>query len=440
MKRWLVGYSCVALLAALGARGVHAADDSADAAATAPANPAFSASLEVWTYGSHADVKNASVLNLGNAVARLPDYQAIFDPRLDLQGRWNTDWGQADAEVDPRWSVMYGHVDCPPGCASSTFSGPVTWDQAFARVRSADTTVVLGRELLTWGPATFRSPSNPFYFDADRTDPLADTPGIDLVRATQAWGNVKLTGVYVFSTGTLYPAISRADGSDSTLLKLDKQGDNYLVSVVASQRRGDAPFVGGFAQLTPDDAWLVYGEWNSSIPEAQWLPGSDGHGPLLTLNNAPARAWTGLFGASYTFASGQVAGAEYLYNGHGYGSADETRFFGQAATAAALVARAPGFAYGTLGEALAQSSTLLGRHYVWLGLQSNPQETRQYWRLESATNLQDHSCQLTAYYERNLLSRLSAFVSVTVNIGSARSEFGALFDNRLTIGLKTFVF
>jgi len=47
---------------------------------------------------------------------------------------------------------------------------------------------------------------------------------------------------------------------------------------------------------------------------------------------------------------------------------------------------------------------------------------------------------LTAYYGRNLTQRLSAFGSVTVDAGNVSIEFGALFNNRITLGLKTFPF
>jgi hypothetical protein len=405
-----------------------------------PANPDFWASFEVWTYGSHTFLDNASVLNPSNMVLHLPDDQIVVDSRLNLYARWNAGWGQTDVEVYPRWEVSGSHTDCAPGCAALTYSGPISWNQAFVRVRAGDTTLVAGRELLSWGPATFRSPSNPFYFNGDRANPLADTPGIDLVRATHAWAGVNLTGAYIFSTRTLYPSISTMDSGDTALLKLDRRGDNYLVSILGSQRKGDAPFVGAFAQVTPHDAWLLYGEWNSSSSGTRSLPSPAGKSAPSGRSDSAGRAWTGLIGANYTFATGQVASAEYLYNGHGYGREQEQRFFQQTARSEHMLSGGPGLTYGTAAQVPAQSSALLGRHYLWLGLQSNPQETMQYWRFESAQNLQDLSCRFLAYYERNLSRYLSTFFSITINAGGPQSEFGALFRGRLTVGLKAFVF
>jgi hypothetical protein len=436
VRRALARRISAGLVVLFGVSQARAAGDTG----TEPSNPDFSASFEVWTYASHTFLDNSSVLNPGNVVLHLPDDQIFIDPRLNLHARWNASWGQTDVEVDPRWQVTGSHTDCPQGCAALAYSGPVSWNQAFARVRAGDTTLVAGRELLTWGPATFRSPSNPFYFNGDRTNPLANTPGIDLVRATHAWSGVNLTGAYVFSTRALYPSISTTEGDATALLKLDKEGENYLVSVVGSHRKGGALFVAGFAQVTPHDAWLLYGEWNSSSPGTRSLPGPGSSNAPLGKSDSARRAWTALLGASYTFGTGQVASAEYLYNGHGYGREQEARFFGQAATHARLLSNGPGLTYGNPGEVPAQSSALLGQHYLWLGLQSNPQQTKQYWRFESAQNLQDLSCQVLAYYERSLSRYLSTFVSITINAGGPRSEFGALFSAQLTVGLKAFVF
>jgi hypothetical protein len=43
----------------------------------------------------------------------------------------------------------------------------------------------LGREVMNWGPAQFRSPSSPFYFDNGRANPSRELSGVDAAKL--AW-------------------------------------------------------------------------------------------------------------------------------------------------------------------------------------------------------------------------------------------------------------
>ena len=295
----------------------------------------------------------------------------------------------------------------------------------------------LGRELFTWGPAKFRAPSNPFYFDSGRTNPLAATPGIDLARYTASLGDWRITPAWVFATSQLSPA---QDQADTALLKIDRQGADSLVSLVASQRRGGSRFVGGFAQFSPDDAWLVYGEAGSTRAPATLVPGQGPAAPLYSVQVPGRRGVDALIGARYTRESGDVLAVEYLHSSSGYAAADQDRYLRQAESAAALARTDPAAGLGALGQALSQAPRLPGRDYLWLNWQSNPQESRRYWRLAWSQNLSDRSGQASFYLERNLLARLSGFVVLVVNSGNRDSDFGALARASLTLGVKVFAF
>jgi hypothetical protein len=43
---------------------------------------------------------------------------------------------------------------------------------------------------------------------------------------------------------------------------------------------------------------------------------------------------------------------------------------------------------------------LWGRNYLWFGLNSNVQDSNQFWRLELTSNLDDRSINVAAYYEK----------------------------------------
>jgi hypothetical protein len=157
------------------------------------------------------------------------------------------------------------------------------------------------------------------------------------------------------------------------------------------------------------------------------------------------REITALLGASYTLVSGQSVSLEWLREGHGYTRQGEQAFFARAAATTNQFLAAPDSPMApaqlsALGQGLSQSPALLGRDYASLLWQSNPQESGQYWRLLWTANVHDRSSQITAYGEKNLSNRFSAFAAFTKNLGRSDSEFGNLIQTSLTLGVKFFAF
>jgi hypothetical protein len=237
------------------------------------------------------------VLNPGNRLAGL----------AREQGCWTC--GNGRAERGP-----LELVGCLLSCLVERAAAPLQHDsddnqqlgQGFVRYRQGEAVFTAGRELLSWGPANFRSPSNRST-DAGRTNPLAATPGVDLLRYTQqiapGW---RAGGGYVFSTSQITPA---TELGHSAWPKLDQQGSSHLASLVLSQQRGGATFVGGFAQWTPDDAWLLYAEFGSTRPPGQLQP--QALAPArCSVGSSPRRGSDSLLGASYTLESGHVLTGE----------------------------------------------------------------------------------------------------------------------------------
>jgi hypothetical protein len=156
-----------------------------------------------------------------------------------------------------------------------------------------------------------------------------------------------------------------------------------------------------------------------------------------------ARATTALAGASYTLESGQTINAEFLRDNHGFARDVERRDFALAAGLDAAI-RTPGAttaaAAAALGLALANAPRLLGRDYLYLLWQSNPNEGSGYWRAGWTGNLDDHSGQFTLYGELNVAERLTVFAVLTANHGTRRSDFASLSGGAATVGAKLFVF
>ncbi|MBV8649297.1 hypothetical protein [Paludibacterium sp.] len=335
--------------------------------------------LESWLY--------AGVYRLTQPLP-LPRWQDNAEGRLDLSARHDG----LRLMLAPRFT---GQRACPPAGADCQNTDRLRLNQGFASWASGSDQWVVGRELLSWGPAQFRSPSNPFYFDSGRTDPLADTPGIDLARWTVSDGGWRWSSVYVGDTRTVAAPRQR----DTWLFKADRQTDDGLYSLIASQASAQhqGPFWGGFAQWSLNDAWLFYGE--ASLQRG----GADDVGRWLT-------------GASYTAEGGHILSAEYLFNGAGLSTTGDI---------SPLLQAAP--------------PSLLNRHYLWASVQSNPQALARYWRLEWRRNLDDRSTGWVLYGEKRLQARLSGFAMLTLGEGGAGSEFGGLYRSGVTLGLKLYL-
>jgi hypothetical protein len=276
---------------------------------------------------------------------------------------------------------------------------------------------------------------------------MAAPNGIDLIRYTQSLQDWRITAAHVFQTSQTQPAESLGN---TDLLKLDYQDTNSLSSLIVAQQHTNTTslinqtpwgsmgnFVGGFTQITPDDAWLLYAEWGQS------------HTPY-TLQLSPSPPWfattatgelnrTGLVGASYTTESGWILQAEYLHNSNGFDSTQEQAYFANASIVNALM-RTQAAVQGLLGVALNGQPRMMGRDYTWWQLSSNPQETQQRWLVNVTQNVNDHSSSWVGYYEKNWVARLSSFVALNLNTGSTATDFGSLSRGGLTVGLKWFVF
>lgn len=396
--------------------------------------PTFSASLETWLYGSASELKSNSILNPDNRVASLASRKWVLDGRLDIRG----EAGPFDLYLAPRLLNESDEIDGQ----GNAYSGSLRLSQGFVRSKMGADTLLVGRERLTWGPANFRSPSNPYYFDSDRTNPLASTPGIDLVRYTHGQGAWRVSGAYVASTKQV---ISAGPSRQSALLKVEHQGESHLVSLIASkplETNGvpdSSPFVGAFGQFSPDDAWLVYGEIGSGrLPVA--LQPVEGNVSPPTISTPAKRSTQTLIGASYTQESGNVVLVEYLRNGAGFSQSEERRYFDQARRAGERAKSNLPLGADVLGQLAQNQPRLMGKDYFWLGWQSNPQTTSLMWRAELTMNANDRSVQTLLYAEKTLLPRVSGFVALTNNIGSADTEFGAYTKGQLTLGVKWFGF
>jgi hypothetical protein len=438
MKARIAQRATLGVAAIIGAAALLAPSGAVAADTVLNDNPlnlmTWSLDATAYTYGQFFSRTPDSEINPGNDFAHLPSTTLIGQLRPNL-----------------RATSTYFDLVAQPRLVSSWQAGGVNeqesvrgyFQQGYIRAKPTDEiSITAGRELITWGPAFFRSPSNPFYFNNARLDPIVELSGIDLARASYTpTENIGLTVGVAFDSGQdLAP---KNPDRDAPFAKMDYHKDNYLGSLVVAALRSEQVFFGGFAQETVNDAILLYQEFGSSSGSKQNQTLTYGGVTYFNPETTGRRTATALIGGSYTFTNGHSIYAEYLYNGNGYDGSHLHRYFQQAGAAGiqqVLGGSASGLGTETIGYAANEAQNLLGQHYLYLQYQNNQAQSNTLWRLMASENLEDYSAQLSIYVEQNITSRVSFFLLGTTNVGPRGSEFGGLFRESLLIGFKFFLF
>ena len=372
----------------------------------------------LYGYSNARQLRSDSVLNPQNQIAHLAERSNVAELRLNLKAESE----QFRLTARPILSARKTYNGFGHGTDSDAYLSQ--W-QLRARVAEG-WHLAAGRDVLNWGPAQFRSPSSPFYFDNGRSDPMRELVGMDSLKAS--WTPDRQTSaslVHIVRSG-LGPSPSRASESDDRwrngwLAKFDRRGKAWALGLVAAGSPQQADFFGAYLQATVSDALMLYGEAGSSKLINKLQSPSDASQPFIA-QPVSSRQTTVLLGSAYTFENGQSLAAEYLHNGHGLSTAQEDAYFSRARTQ-------PGMALGL-------RPPLLGRDYLHLVWQSNLMDDAGYWRLMASRNLTDGSSELAAYGEYVLNHRMTAYLLAVLPQGNAQQEFSSLFQNSLTLGLK----
>jgi len=391
----------------------------------------ISSNMKIYSqYGSFNN-RNDSLLNPGNAIAQLPTRQFSLEARAQIQAK------------SEYLNFMLRGIEIKPYTDKANNTNAEGYlSQAYASVQlGSRINVRAGRLLLTWGPGQFRSPSNPFYFDAGKAQPLRELTGIDAASMLYSGKNTTVRVAHIFNsghTGGIQGEKFKGNQLGSTnfggtnLLKIDVQGRSWQNSLVLA-KKNVAPLYAG-----------AYGEWIASDALSLYAEAGSGNRPQLLLPDSyrivvpSPRASTALLGSSYTLENGQTIYSEFLYDGHGYNRNDERAYFEfarQASTKLALT----NASIMRLGQALNAAPVMLGRRYISAFWQSSPQDSRLFWQGTWAINADDRSQQIGVYVEKNVLHRVTLFGSINLNIGGRDTEFGALLKRSVFFGVKIFV-
>lgn len=251
-----------------------------------------------------------------------------------------------------------------------------------------------GREDLQWGPAFLISPSNPFFTDNGRNHPKIEVAGAD-------YGKL----IWILGRRWTFSLIANLDEGRKKLYtdfrktcaaKVDYLADTAYFSLNLAKPESDDPRLGGFASWNLSDAVLLYGEGS--------------------VNNDEVEA---LVGTSYTFTGGATLHFEYFYNGSGSRQKSLPLYF------------------ATLDEAAARES-LWRKNYLFFQYYDHGLMDDWSFLLRGTVGLDDESGTLLAYGDYNIGNHVQLFATGTLYQGDRESEFGALLDYSMMVGVELF--
>jgi hypothetical protein len=366
----------------------------------------------LYGYANDTVVRDDSVLNPHNQIARLPQRSDVAELRLNFKAENET------VRLTARTISSTREMRNGFGTQSRSEGYFSQWQ---VRVRAAEScNVAAGRDVVNWGAGQFRSPSSPFYFDNGRTDPMRELIGMDVMKVSwtpDMQSSTTLARVVRSGYGAAQPDAWR----DSWLAKFDHRADALSYGLVVVKAPHFGAFYGAHGQYTLSDEVMLYGEFGSSVLPVVLLSPADVTQPYVVQSPSPRRNAT-LFGSSYTFENGQSLMLEYLHDSHGYTPDEERAYFQRATT--------------QFGLPLGLMPRLLGRDYIHLVWQANMMSETGYWRLMYTRNLTDNGNELAAYGETTVNPHLSVYALAVMPVGNARQETSVLFTRSVTAGVK----
>jgi hypothetical protein len=302
-----------------------------------------------------------------------------------------------------------------------------------------------GREVLQWGNAVFRSPSNPFLVDNGRLNPIRELPGQEFAVVT--YTPSKAYAVSFISNTRRGHGVTRDDPFRVTnAIKVDFVGESFNAAVIASRRQGSGVRIGGAWTYSASDAVLVYGDMTVARGSDALYPQQTSGAAGWELAPAKARSgglfYTNLVGASYTFPSRLVTTVEYLQTNEGYNGA-EARGLSSLQTSASSVFEqgGPASAAGAqlLGRALNTGLRVERQNYLFVQGLIAEYRNRADLALSYARNLDSGGGgQFSGYATLNVNSRTQLYGVASYNHGPATTDFMRLSRFTLSAGVRLF--
>jgi len=432
---------------------VHAGNSEADADGRAPAErmkaeeaensgllSAFRDRFQIqnqWlTYGTFTDLTSSSDFNPGNQFAREPKRQLNNEARLDINGKVGS------CRVNAR---LRGHYDRyvsgdPIDHRSNTDfflnTGGVV---CFFGSRFS---LGAGREVPQWGSAFYASPSNPFFFDTGKTEPIKELYGKDIWTASIYPGErTTISLMHNYRAGSREPM--KAHFPKTTSIKADWIGNVANGGVVLSHSSNDVKRLGFYGTYVYSDAWIFYADMAAGKGRKGYFAKRDGHGLSWHFEqNRRKKDWfgTALLGGAYTFMSGWTATAEWLTGNEGYNRHERAAYDAAVKEAARAFYRGgsgAAEAAGVIGSALTAQTPYLGRNIIFLQLANTEWANKADVAVRLAKSLSPGSGASLKFSLTYFLSdNLQAFATGVHNFGSDDADFSRIVRTSVSTGLR----
>lgn len=373
--------------------------------------------------------------NPENLLLDLPRATTMAQARVNLSLEW---------EVLRFWAALRGYLTR----AEYTIRGEDSRDtkteakllQGGSRLSLGDTLFLsLARENLQWGPAQSVNPSNPFFPQNGRENPMREIGGTDLGRLV--W--LPAPGL----TLSLIANTARGEGTEvyggwrpSQALKLDYTGEAVSVGLVAHGGEEVPESLGGYGQWTASDALLLYGEFRALDGSRQPYPVADASpvGGHLEARYARGshRLYKALGGLSYTLLFGPTLTVEYFYNQEGYDDGEAELFADMGEKAGAFLVAGLAKPRRVVGL----GSTPLRRNYAMAQYLQTEILSRGTLLARYTRNLDDTSGVATFYGDWAVNDLITLYASGSYFFGGERSEYGMALDYQATLGVEVALF
>ena len=394
--------------------------------------------LRFLTFGTFQNAANSSQ-NPNNDFFQIPRYSTELEIRPDLRLTFR----RLDLSAKPRINLGWN------AWKDGVREGDTDWDDEWfvnewlARIQVTEKLFVsYGRENLQWGPSYLFSPSNPFFRDNGRSNPIREVPGMDFARLV--WlPAISWTISFVANMDKGRQEFLYYEFEKTYALKLDYSGQEAYASMILSHQEGNRHILGTFGGWTATDALLIYGEVAiSKGTNALYAKDADnlfGLSMEEVNDEDPTLKGILLAGGSYTLEVGPTLTVEYVNNGHGYsdGEADLYYHLRQAAADAHTLSGSIGdLSRLILSQTADPKLRFLRRNYIMLQYQQNDIKDVLNLTFRWTQNIDDSSGQFITIVEYYLGDNIKLFSIGGISSGSSDSEFGTILDNHCMIGVE----
>ena len=301
-----------------------------------------------------------------------------------------------------------------------------------------------GRENLQWGPSYLFSPSNPFFKDNGRTNPLTEIPGMDFAKAIWI---LNPTWTLSFLANTDEGRQVFPFGFENTYaLKLDFTQERQYLTLIGSKKEVDRGRFGGYAGWTMTDALMLHTEWeifNEVNPQFELsqlrkllFPDTPVDSDVEKYTNHNLEGVV-LVGASNTLMTGPTFTLEYVYNGAGFTDDEADLIFkGGGSSAISPNDRSDSLLPQIQENTVIPESKLFRKNYLMVQYQQVQIWNRLNLLFRYVYNLDDQSSRFTSIITCDVGDHMQLNFTGKKNFGSDRSEFPFLFDHSITIGFE----